>query len=71
MQWPLLKATWEGRDAAELAASHERAGVLSEQGYGALVSWLLSDPSQSERDAMREACQAQQQAHQAVVDLFD
>ena len=36
--WPGLKATWAGRDPAEIEAAHRRAQQLVEGGWGA-VRW--------------------------------
>lgn len=73
VQWPELKAQQAlqaDRDPAELAAAVHRAQVLVEQGYGALVPWLLSDPTPAERSRMK-APRAAGGGGQQVLDVFD
>jgi hypothetical protein len=73
VQWPDLKAQealQARQDPAELAAAVHRAQVLVEQGYGALVPWLLSDPTPAERSRMK-APGAQVGGEQQVLDVFD
>jgi hypothetical protein len=36
--WPTLKATWAGRDPAEIDAAHRRAQQLVDGGWGS-VRW--------------------------------
>ena len=54
VQWPTLKATWEGRSKADIDASHTRAQALVQQGYDPLMDWLLADPTPEELSVQQQ-----------------